>query len=593
MSQTALLDLEESPTHSRPATVVGITEEINAEQLKIVLAWVKTEVEGSDLIARVPGVTHLQSAFLGRLSALIIGNLSPSTAPQKLLDALAPAREIEVPEGVKIAFKQLLMVDPIVSLAHLYSATISASNRRALGTFFTPRNAATTMVREYACLHKSPSRVIDIGAGVGVFSEAAQSQWAATNVDAIDINPVTLGLQAAALQAIGRESVSLFLEDFAEWIKDFTPEGSTLYLGNPPYTRWQLIPAEDRARLLELSGGLVEARANLSTIFLAIVLGRLRPQDSLSLIVPASWMEARYARKLRAFVREQRLRSVTLRFADSWRFEKAIVDAVVVEIGPEASTPQGLVITDWPGSITLEQAREAADTTPFPRLLDVSHRQARSTPRTTGCLGDIAKFSRGVATGANGFFVLSQEEAIAHGVDQRWLTSIARRLRGGPDISEPTVERALLLTLGAYQSGEDPKLDLLIAEGERLGINRGHLCAQRRRWFDLAGEIKHPDVILTSLGRERFHFYENLDGLAITNNLFGITWQDGVDATQKAYVLSWLRSEEGQDALISSSTTEANGLHRLSPRSLKLIRIPLGNEDSADSSLELTEGSVR
>ncbi|MCW5954578.1 MAG: 50S ribosomal protein L11 methyltransferase, partial [Propionibacteriaceae bacterium] len=39
----------------------------------------------------------------------------------------------------------------------------------------------------------SPSTIVDVGAGVGIFSIAASVAWPDASVIAVDVNPVTLG----------------------------------------------------------------------------------------------------------------------------------------------------------------------------------------------------------------------------------------------------------------------------------------------------------------------------------------------------------------------------------------------------------------
>lgn len=558
----------------RAGEIVTIPAAAVEEVLATVLDWVGEDGDSETLIDRVPGATDAQVRQLTRLSALISNAVEDLAAPPVLMEALKPAGHIRIPAEVSMAFQRLLSSDPVTGLASVYAQTVAAANRRTLGTFFTPRAEATTMVREYAQRFSAPHRVVDIGAGVGVFSEAARAEWSNVQIDAIDINPVTLGLQAVALLQLGDTSTKLHLSDYSSWIEEFVPTGPTLYLGNPPYTRWQLIPMADRQRLLKASDGLLDARANLSTLFLAITLKKLRPQDALCLIVPANWMSARYARSLRKYVREQRSRIVTLRFADSWRFDGAIVDAVVVEVGPEEADEQPLVTTDWPGSKSFQHLRSDGDDSPFARLVQYKSSELSETSGKTVRLGALAKVTRGVATGANGFFVLTSEQAISRNIDPRWLAPLARRVRLGADAHHPVVERGYLLKLGEYNDGLDADVAALIAQAEIEKVHKGHLCSQRSSWFDLSNEIRVPDVIMTSLGRSVFHFYDNIDELAITNNLFGISWFDGVADEQKDEALNWLKSDEGQQALLQSATTEANGLQRLSPRMLRDLRVP-------------------
>ncbi|MFK3671496.1 Eco57I restriction-modification methylase domain-containing protein [Leifsonia aquatica] len=578
-------------------TPVGVGEgglpepaEIIEQSLASVLKWVRERSEGELRIDDVPGVTESQVGQLTRLSALIIAAVGDLATPKGLLDALRPAAQIGVPTHVLTAFMRLIDADPTTGLAALYAETVAAENRRTLGTFFTPRTEAISMVNEYARRFPAPEFIVDVGAGVGVFSEAARTQWPDAHINAIDVNPVTLGLQAVALSKLGDQSISLHLDDYSRWIDSFAPTGSTLYLGNPPYTRWQLIPMNDRQHLLGEARGLLDARANLSTLFLAITLKKLRPQDALCLIVPASWMSAQYARALRKHVRELRSRKITLRFADSWRFDSAIVDAVVVEIGPETLDEQALVTTDWPGT-TLFQHPRKDDESPFSRL----PRSPLTSPSEQGDatveLGQLAKVRRGVATGANDFFVVTKEQASLRGIESRWLHPLARRVRLGADPSHPLVEQGYLLKLDKHEAVRDVDMRALIAQAEDANVHKGYLCSQRSTWFDLSQEIRIPDVIMTSLGRDVFHVRGNIEGLAITNNLFGITWFDGVSDERRKETLSWLQSDEGQRALLESATTEANGLHRLSPRALSGLRLPVTHPRLArrDQAIQETE----
>lgn len=536
-----------------------------------VLAWVTADSAVAFSVKGLSGVTDVQGAHLGRLSALILRAIAHSERYVSVARALTRSTRVDAPNDVYAAFERVVRADALTNLAALYADVVEAANRRTLGTFFTPSAEAASMVAEYAETYPAPGCVVDVGAGVGVFSAAARDRWSAATVNAVDINPVTLGLQAVALGALGDETTHLVLSDYSSWLASREPVSSTLYLGNPPYTRWQLIPKDDRDALLKATEGLVGARANLSTIFLAITLLKLRAADGLSLIVPAGWMSAAYARKLRAYVRNLTSRPITLRLADSWRFDGAIVDAVVVEVGPEAEGSNLLRITDWPGAIQTTLSREQSGEAPFVR----EGASSASCLQTTGRpLSEYGRFSRGVATGANAFFVRTAEQADGEGIDPQWRTAIVRRMRPGTSPSEPVVETSTLLNLRDYRQGDDAIIDALIADAVRDGISKGHLCASRARWFDLSAEVWIPDVILSSLGRGTYHVHVNTARHAITNNLFGWTWKDFVALDERQAILAWLRSEEGQRTLAESATREANGLHRLSPRALMKLTYP-------------------
>ena len=552
--------------------------------LSEVLAWVRDVTSDSPALRPIVGISDSELKQLARLGALLrerIGGSEPGT----LVEALTSDRAVEVSDEALAAFDCLIAEDAVVHLADLYAAVVKPANRRPLGTFFTPREYAQAIIDGFASRHDAPAEVIDVGAGVGIFSEVARAKWPSASIHAIDINPLTLGLQAVAAASLPGWNVQLVLADFRSWLDSNVSTKPTLYLGNPPYTRWQLIDQDARAGLLEATGGLVGARANLSTLFLAMTLAKLRPQDSLAMIIPAGWMRADYGRKLRARLRAEGQRRVSLRLANSWRFDQAIVDAVLVEVGPESTSPQPIEVSDWSGSEQLSVSRSDGEIT-F-AAPGRTYLPAVSTDVQQGRLSQFARVTRGTATGANRFFVNATSNWDALGIPRRFRRSLARRLRPGANSSAPSLETAELLVLEGYERGADVSVDAWIDAAEVESLHDLHLCSKRARWFDLSAELKTPDVIISALARDTFHVLQNPDGLAITNNLFGLYWTSGADEATKGRVIGWLRSSEGQAAMRASASVEANGLHRLSPSAIGTITVGAPNPTPTDADLGL------
>lgn len=564
--RTQLATSAEVPGLSRQMERVGDPE----AALSAVLAWVRDVTEDSPALGPISGINDSELTQLARLGGLILDRLGEDV-PDSLLAALTPTDVIDVERSAQTAFDRLLEEDAVVHLADLYAAVVTPPKRRPLGTFFTPREYAQAIVDGFASRHDAPDEVIDVGAGVGIFSEIARTMWPNASIHAIDINPLTLGLQAVVAAKFPDWNVRLVLADYRRWLDSNVPTTPTLYLGNPPYTRWQLLDPDTRADLLEAADGLVGTRANLSTLFLAMTLARLRPQDSLAMIIPAGWMRADYGRKLRERLRGEGHRRISLRLADSWRFDRAIVDAVLVEVGPKSARDQQIEVSDWSGSERLVVSRadgEAAFSAPGRSHLDLSSREHQGSP-----LAQYARLTRGTASGANSFFIKTPAEWDSLGIPVRFRRSLARRLRPGLDPSEPSLEKAEILVLEGYSPGAVGRVDEWIAEAEAEELHERHLCSTRARWFDLSSELKTPDVIVSALARETFHVLENSDNLAILNNLFGLYWNPETTMEAKNTVLSWLRSREGQSVLRSSSSLEANGLHRLSPKAMGKLLI--------------------
>jgi methylase of polypeptide subunit release factors len=546
---------------------------VTEAQFSKVLAWIRDVTLDSPSIAPIVGVSPSELRQLARLATLLTQRLGDQL-PSSLMAALTPDGHVDPSPSVLSAFDRILEEDAVVRLASLYAAIVRSDHRRPLGTFFTPRDSAQAIIDAYEIRHGAPVEVVDVGAGVGIFSEIAQMKWPTASVYAVDINPLTLGLQAVVAARRPGWKINLELADYREWLSSHAPRQARLYLGNPPYTRWQLLHTDDRTALLESTGGLVGARANLSTLFLAMTLYKLRDSDSLAMIIPAGWMRAEYGRKLRLHLRAAEFRRVTLRLADSWRFENAIVDAVLVEVGPRSATRQPIEVSDWSGSeqVTVNRGEDEA---PFPAP-GREHLVALADIGTKRALRDHARVTRGTASGAYKFFIQSATAWNRLGIPEEYRIALARRLRPGSG-GIPALETAELLVLTGYRMGIDPHVDAWIALGKASGVDQGHLCSQRSDWFDLSSEVKVPDVILSALAKDSFHVMPNTDGLSIANNLFGLYWKADTDQATQEQIINWLRSAAGQRALRSSASVEANGLRRLSPKALGILEIPIAD----------------
>ncbi|MFI8524881.1 hypothetical protein ACIGB8_10560 [Promicromonospora sukumoe] len=478
------------------------------------------------------------------------------------------------------------------ALAEIYSRAVASEHRWRLGTFFTPQSEAAWMVERWTEKHGSPKSAIDVGAGVGAFTGLMIDEWPESDVYAVDINPVTLGLLAVRAQFDAEddphrsERLHLVCEDYFTWIRkawDGIGAGR-LVIGNPPYTRLQLLPSDQRSKLLESAGGLCGARASLSALITAASLLRLGPDDGLCLLLPAHWLEADYAQGIRDWLWNAVDRSVEMHLFEASPFD-ARVDAVALLVGPVRPASSFLIgrrdhRSRFDESVgTLDRIKNQ----PPLQWRALFHPEQIPSSGASKPLSEYASVVRGVATGANKFFVLDDEQRGASGLPNNVLHPLALRLRHVEDTldeavfnaeGDPSLARRWLLVA----STDDRKIqsvDDYLTAAEHAGVPDGYLCRQRRTWFDLRSEVHKPDVIIGPVSSAEFRFVENRAGAAITNNLYGLTWRSGNSSEeQRRRILEWLRSAEGQDVLRRSARTQGGGVKKLEPRALKDLPIP-------------------
>lgn len=491
-----------------------------------------------------------------------------------------------------VAGKELVAESPDEGLARLYSLVVSGRSRRTLGTFFTPPDEVTWMVEQWSEQHGAPNAVADVGAGVGIFTTVAAKAWPDAQVWAVDINPITLGLLALRVHEefplktvsdVHGSGLRLVLDDFTRWMGSGWKRlpGPRLILGNPPYTRMQLLPADQRERLWKSAEGLCGRRASLSALITAMSLKALGPDDGLCLLLPAQWLESDYAAELRSCLWGLSDRRVELHLFDEDVFKGvAQVDAVALMVGPVESTPQPIVFSGKSGS-NLHSER---DVQPVQwRPLFQKKKSGASVADASVLLSDLVTVKRGVATGANQFFVLTEARRLELGLTEKMVTPLVRRLLGLPDAvtdedlagSAPG-ERYWLLTVTPTQIERSVNLARYIATGEADGVrfDLRRLCQDRPHWFDLTAEVEYPHVVVGQSTKNAFRFIEVEAKATLLNNLYGITWKPGIQSETKADVLEWLRGDDGQAAVKRVARSQGVGLWKVEPRALLTVRLP-------------------
>jgi len=320
------------------------------EPVDRVIAWLSEPTCAADrVVAQVRGASTAEQAALARLGCLAWHVTETARWPHTsdpdlqrwLADHLSP------PGDVIDAFREVVEEGGERALATLYERVMAPENRRQLGTFFTPPEIVARMLDRCAENVVQPARVIDVGAGVGAFTVAAATRWPSSAVEAVDINHATLGLlhtllASRGLARAGEGNVRTVRADFISWSARREPTAEpALYLGNPPYTRQQLLPLQYRRQLAE-SVARCGSRAGLSTWILARCLALLGPADAVCLLLPSNWLDAQYAAPVRQDLWRLVGRAVEVTAVRQNAFADARVDAVVLYVGPEQDQDQPL-----------------------------------------------------------------------------------------------------------------------------------------------------------------------------------------------------------------------------------------------------------
>lgn len=559
---------------------------VTSLSLPATLAWLRLQAPTPVPESWVPGATALERQYLGALgsvAAFALGGEVPHNWPEDIRTWMR--NPLELPPDVAAELELAIKEAPDETLATLYAQLVAGPRRRVLGTFFTPRDEVAAMLDLWAATQPAPTDVVDVGAGVGVFTAAAAERWPLARVTALDINPVTLGLLGARMAqpevAAVAGRVELVQGDFTTWLPQQAAESGSrrLTLGNPPFTRGQLIEPVTRARLVEATKDWCGSRASLSAFITALSLKHLEPDDGLCLLLPAQWLESQYAAPLRQNLIDLHYRRVELHLVPEVLFDDATVDAVILMVGTQRETTQDLVVAQWREE-GVPVDREDATSDGWRTWFATAPSEPATAQQHGRRLDDVAVVRRGVATGANSFFLLSAKMLVEHSLPLGALRRVVHRLKMfehgvNADGFEalPDGERSWLFSANEYQA-RDPAVARYLKAGKDAGIADRYLCQDRTPWHDLSRDIVIPDVIVTAMSKCEFRIVANDAGAAITNNLYGLTWRNDTTEETRAEVLRWLRGTAGQDSIRAACRRQGDQLNKLEPRALASLVLP-------------------
>lgn len=563
--------------------------------IKDLLSWCRQQKVAPVSQSAVPGPNSAERSQLAALGGVA---KALSTRAATNADALPPTVKAwmeqapKLPDRLATRLEDLLRDSNPDPLAEAYQRIVSGPRRRALGTFFTPASVSSYMKNLVLLKGLSPDVVADPGAGVGAFSDSALKVWDSSKVHAVDVNAVTLGLLAARPALLQELGSRLFLHhvDFLAWISQQWPSqmGSGLIWGNPPYTRHQELSTEAKKLAREATGGLMPgARAGLSTYFLAASLLALRDHDALCLLLPANWLESDYAQPIRRHLWSLTSRQIELHmFPRSLQlFPAARVSAMVLWVSPLNSAEPHFVAHDLiedlagfrnHGSLKWDRKLNLPSTFVAERI----RMQRNDLDRPTVPLGQIAVVRRGIATGANKFFLRTDAEVAELPVGA--YLPAATRLR---DLPSDTLDESAHEALGKAggrrwilrlreEDIKEPSIGHLVADGELNSMHKRYLCQARKFWYVLE-TMPVPDLLIGPMGKDRFRIVSNPVGALPTNTLYAIRLRERPALKSKVELLaSWLRSAEGQWALSSAARQHGLGVLKLEPRDLLNTPLP-------------------
>lgn len=466
-------------------------------------------------------------------------------------------------------------------LGPLHGALCERSARHEAGQFFTPAAIAAQMAALVD--HHRPETVLDPAVGAGVLLAACATPARRLGLDS---SPLCAALTTAGLAARGCTNAEVRVGDFLADGGDDLEEPVDAVIANPPYQRHHLLDTGIKRALAQRYTARFDRRVTtLSSsyvYFLLEAVQRVRDGGVVVFITPADYLDARFGESIKHILRDRVTLDEVLLFDRSELAFDDVLTTSAITVLRRRPPPRHHRIRFTEAGGTNEVEGDSLDpasnwSLQFGRRRAQYEALTRGRPRK---LSDHLRIRRGIATGANGFFLVDRATREEWDLPGAFLSRVIASARDLPDGVLRVEDWQRLRDSGRpcwlldcdvpKDQIEHQGLRAYLEEGERRGVHRRFNCRSRTPWYRVE-RVGPPEIIVTYMQRGRTRFVRN-DARCRLMSVFlnGFLLDGGVDE-----LLEMLNSDETAKVIRAVSRTYGGGLVKIEPRALASLAVPV------------------
>ena len=467
-----------------------------------------------------------------------------------------------------------------MNLGDAYTGAVGYDHRKRLAQFFTPPEIAKFMV-DWVLSGSGARSVYDPAFGLGAFFDNAPPDC---EFSGADIDGAVIDFFRSHAKRMPKA-----LEQ-SDYLLDFGRSRENIVC-NPPYLRFQKFLNREtvfkafKERLdVRLSG-----YTNIASAFLLKSISELKSGGRLAYILPSEFLNCGYGRLIKEWlIRDGHLDSVIKVECEQDAFSEVITSVCIVlydsAVRKENVAFRNVVAIDELSDVL---AKAPTSTVPLCQLdsdekwegyFVAASERVRPATQHLISLSEYGRFSRGIATGANSFFVLSKSDIKDKGLSapscRRCITK-SHQLNGltfNDQDFDSLVDADAPVFLFSPEGSLDEAAMRYIRHGEEMGYDKGFITRHRKPWYKTESREVSP-LLLNVFSRAGYKVVRNYSS-ALTLTNFHCFYPHAIHEKYVDWMFLYLQSSIGRKILSLSKRKYGNLLDKFEPNDLNTALVP-------------------
>lgn len=440
-----------------------------------------------------------------------------------------------------------------------------------LGQVFTPASVAKFMV-DWLCQF-NPNKIYDPCYGGGAFYHVLENK----NIlyEATEIDP--------------RFVVDPFVVHADYLIHDWDKKHGCIVC-NPPYMKMSKVGNKNQISDLfyKYTCQKISGYTNLSTLFLMKALYQLEDAGRLAFIMPFEFLSANYGVVIKRILKEMHCKVQFIRLTcEKEVFPTVTTSVVIVLVDKSLSSDHISFYTiesledlyDLKGSHVKVDFESIDPSTKWFHYFQEAPKELKSISHNTYVsILKYGRFSRGISTGCDKFFILKPSELKQHGLTQDDCIPCLAKLKDlnsnifTDEDFEKLVQDDRKIFLVNLEKNNTKEVQNYIKLGESLGICDNYTLKNRTPWYKL--EKRGRSIIWFGVfSRNNLKIIKNNTNLVTLTTIHGF-FPNQLGLKYQDALFQYLSSDEGLLQIKSLSRKSANNLNVVQPGDLNKLRVP-------------------